>query len=91
MADAMRVDFKDLLIFLRAYRDSSTGLTGGQVQRQLGWSMKKVYRIRGFCLEEGLLELDHIAPEEAWYQMASKHYRLTVKGRRLLETMNTDS
>jgi hypothetical protein len=86
----MRVDFKELLTFLRAYRGSHTGLTGGQIQRQLDWSMKKVYRIRRFCLEEGLLELDHIAPEEPWHQMTSKHYRLTVKGRRLLEAMNTD-
>jgi len=91
MANTMKVDFKDLLTFLRAYRDSPTGLTGGQVQRQLSWSMKKVYRIRRFCLEKGLLELDHIAPEESWYQMASKHYRLTARGRRLLEALNSDS
>jgi len=85
----MRVDFKELLTFLRAYVNGP--LTGSQVQRQLDWSMKKVYRIRRFCLGEGLLELDHIAPEEPWYQMASRYHRLTVKGRRLLEAMNTDS
>ena len=82
----MRVDFEDLLTFLRAYANGP--LTGSQVHTKLPeWDMRKIYRLRRYSLTEELLELAHTAPEEPWYQMPSKHHRLTAKGQKLLKDM----
>ena len=83
----MRADFRDLLTFLRAYQGSPTGLTG-QVHDRLPWDIKKTYRLRKFCLEEGLLELDHTGREEGWHPRPTRYYKLTTKARRLLEVMD---
>ena len=83
MSEAVRVDLRDLLAFLKAYANGL--LTGGQVQRQFNWPIKKACQLRRYCLDEGLLELDHVAPEEPWHHKASNYHRLTTKGRRLLQ------
>ena len=83
----MRIDFGDLLIFLRAYADGS--LTGGQVHDRLSrWNMKKIYSLRRISLREGLLELAYTGREEGWHPRPSNYHRLTDKGRRLLEIMH---
>jgi len=66
----MRVDFGDLFTLLRAYANGP--LTGSQVHTKLPeWDMGKIYRPRRYSLAEELLELDHTAHEETWYQMPS--------------------
>jgi len=83
---AMRVDFRDLPTFLRAYANGP--LTRNQVHdRLLGWNMKKIYSLRRISLKEGLLELDHTGREEGWHPRPSNYHRLTTKGQKLLETM----
>jgi len=74
-------DFLEVLRFLSLFRKNARNVY--QIYHsKLRFDLKKVYRYLRYCVGMGLIEIDHV--EEKGF-FPAKYYRLTPKGRALIE------
>ena len=74
-------DFGEVIRFLRLFRRGARNTY--QIHRSsLHFNLKKTYRYLQYCLNIDLLELNHTEKSRLYL---SKYYRLTEKGRALIE------
>ncbi len=74
-------DFLEVLRFLHMFRKGARNVYQIYHSR-LHFDIKKVYRYLRYCVKVNLVEIDHIEGEGLF---PSKYYRLTDKGRTLVE------
>ena len=76
-----RCDFLEVIRFLSLFRKDAKNVY--QIYHSsLHFDLKKVYRYLRYCVSIGLIEIDHV--EEEGF-LPAKYYRLTSKGRALVE------
>jgi len=74
-------DFQEVLRFLHMFRKRARNVY--QIYHsKLHFDIKKVYRYLRYCVKANLIEIDHIEGEGP---SPAKYYRLTDKGRTLVE------
>jgi len=74
-------DFQETLKFLHMFRKRARNVY--QIYHsKLHFDIKKVYRYLRYCVKANLIEIDHIEGEGPFH---AKYYRLTDKGRTLVE------
>jgi len=74
-------DFQEVLRFLHMFRKRARNVY--QIYHsKLHFDIKKVYRYLRYCVKANLIEIDHIEGEGP---SPAKYYRLTDKGRTLIE------
>jgi len=79
-------DFLEVIRFLRLFQKGARNVY--QVYHESRrFDIKKIYRYLRYCLEIHLLEIDHV---ETSGFLPPKYYRLTEKGRVLIELMPPD-
>ena len=80
-------DFLEVIRFLCLFRKGARNVY--QIYHESRrFDIKKIYRYLRYCLEIHLLEIDHV--ETAGF-LPPKYYRLTEKGRVLIELLPSDS
>ena len=74
-------DFQEVLRFLNIFRKKPKNIY--QIYHSnLRYDIRKVYRYLRYCVNINLIEIDHIDEERF---LPAKYYRLTNKGRQLVE------
>jgi len=78
-------DFQEVLRFLDMFRKGARNIY--QIYHSsLRFDSKKIYRYLRYCLNANLIEIDHVEEDKF---LPAKYYRLTKKGRALVDLFST--